>query len=90
MFRTCTLLPSGRKDVLPTQHSSALIYSFKCVCSLQYIGRTNHRLDARIKQNVPTKTRLGIYFADPINKTYGSAIAEDLINNRDYASSCGV
>ena len=71
----------------PPQHSSALIYSFKCICGLQYIGRTNQRLDARIKQYVPTKIRLGNYFADHINNTYGSSIAEYLINNRDCASS---
>ena len=60
----------------PHQHSSALIYSFRCTCSLQYIGRTGQRLGARVKQRVPTKIRLGNYFADYINNTYGSAIAE--------------
>ena len=52
------------------QHSNSLIYSFRCVCGLQYIGRTNQRLDARIKQHMPTKIRLGNYFADHINDTY--------------------
>ena len=75
LFRTRTVLPSGRKDVLPApQHSSALIYSFRCVCGLQYIRRTNQRLGARIKQHVPTKIRLGNYFADHINNTYGSSM----------------
>ena len=69
------------------QHSSALIYSFRCVCSLHYIGRTNQRLNAWIKQHVPTKKRLGNYFSDHINNTYRSSIAEYLINNRDCASS---
>ena len=87
VFRTRTVLPSGRKDVLPPrQHSSALIYSFLCVCGLQYIERTNQRLDARIK-HVPTKIRLGNYFADHINNTHGSSIAEHQINNHDCASS---
>ena len=36
---------------------------------------------------MPTKIRQGIYFADHINNTYGSSIAEHLINNRDCASS---
>ena len=36
---------------------------------------------------MPTKTRLGNYFADHINNTYGSSIAEHLINNCDCASS---
>ena len=85
VFRTRTVLPSGRKDVLHLQYSRALIFSFICVCGLQCIGRTNQRLDARIK-HVPTKIRLRNYFADHINNTYGSSIAEHLINNRDCAS----
>ena len=40
-----------------------------------------------IDEHVPTKIRLGNYFADHINNKYGSAIAEHLINNRDCASS---
>ena len=51
------------------------------------IGRTGQRLDEWFKQHVPTKIRLGNYFADHINNTYGSAIAEHLINNREYAST---
>ena len=70
----------------PPQHTSALVYSFRCICGLQYIGRTNQWFDGRIKQHVPPKVRLGNYFADHINNTYGSSIAEHLINNRDCAS----
>ena len=44
-------------------------------------------MDARIKQDVPTKIRLGNYFADHINNIYGSSVVEHLINNRDCASS---
>ena len=76
-----------RKDVPLPQHSSALIYSFRCTCGLQYIGRTGQRLDARVKQHVPTKIQFGNYFADHINNTYVSAIAEHLINNRECAST---
>ena len=74
----------------PTQHSSSLIYSFRCACGLLYIGRTNQRLDARIKQLVLTKIRLGNYFPDHINNTYGSAIAKHLMNSHDCASSYSV
>ena len=63
------------------------IYSFRCTCGLQYIGRTGQRLDARIKQYVPTKIRQENYFADHINNTYRSAIAEHLINNGECAST---
>ena len=71
----------------PRQHSSSLIYSFRCVCGLQYIRRTNQRVNARIKQLVPTLIQLGNYFADYINNTYGSSIAGYLISSRDCASS---
>ena len=87
VYRTRTVLPSGRKDVPPPQHSSALVYSFRCTFGLQYIRRTCQRLDARVKQHVPTKIRLGNYFADHINNTYGSVIAKHLINNRECAST---
>ena len=36
---------------------------------------------------MPTKIRLGNYFANHINNTYGSAIAEHLINNLECAST---
>ena len=88
VYRPRTVLISGRKDVLrPHQHSSTLIYSFRFTCGLLYIERTDRRLDARIKQHVPTKIRLGNYFAGHINNTYGSSIAEHLINNRDCEST---
>ena len=68
-------------------YSSSLIYSFRCVCGLQFIGRTNQCLDLRIKQYVLTKIWQGNYFADQINNTYRSSIAEHIINNRNCASS---
>ena len=71
------------------QHSRSLIYSFTYVCRLQYILRTNQCLDSRIK-HVPTKIRQGNYFADRINNTYRSSIAEHLINNCNCASSNSV
>ena len=72
------------------QHSRSLIYSFTCVCGLQYIGKTNQCLDSRIKQHVPTKIRQRNYFADWINNTYWSSIVEHLINNHNCASSYSV
>ena len=90
MHRTRTVLLSGRKDVPSPQHSSALIYSFTCTCGLQYIGWTGQQVDAIIKQHMPIKIRLWNYFADHINNTYGSAIAERLINNHDCTSTYSV
>ena len=80
-LKRCSSLP---------QHSSSLVYSFRCVCGLQCIRRTNQCLDLRIKQSVPTKIRQGNYFADWISNTYRSSIAEHLINNCNCASSYNV
>ena len=52
-----------------SSHNVAVLYSFRCVCSLQYLGRTNQCLDSRIKQHVSTKIWQGNYFADWINST---------------------
>ena len=56
----------------PPQHSSALIYSFRCTCGLQYIGRTGQRVDARIKLHVPRKIRQENYFCN-IRPKYSDA-----------------
>ena len=45
---------SVKKDVLPTLQRSNLIYEFECRhCGSRYVGRTQHRLNARVKQHVP-------------------------------------
>ena len=88
VFCRRTVLTSGRKDAPPPKkNSSSFIYSFICVCGLQYIGRTDHRLDSRIKQHVPTKILQRNYIADQMNNTYESSIAEHLINNRNCSPS---
>ena len=73
VFRTRAVLTSDRKGV-PHQHSSSLIYSFTCVCKLQYIGRNNQRLDSTCAHKNTAREQ-----ADRINNTYGSSIAEHLI-----------
>ena len=88
VFRSRAILITGRKDVLsPVPNIAALWFILLDVCSLQYIRRTNQRLDSRIKQKVPTKIQQGNYLADLINNTYGSSFEEHLINNRNCASS---
>ena len=77
-----------KKMFLPTQHSSALIYSFRYTSGLQPIGRTGQWFDVRIKQHVPTKIQQGNYFVEHIYNTYGSAITEHLINNRERYPWC--
>ena len=43
-----------KKDVLPTQLISHVIYHFECRhCDSRYVGRTLQHLNARVKQHVP-------------------------------------
>ena len=100
IFNTKPILPSIQKDVLPPHHSTvmipphhnnSLIYLFRCSCSSHYIGRINQRLDARIKLHVPTKIHNFIGGrTDNLRNTYGSSIAENLINNCDCAVNFSV
>ena len=51
--KTRQLLPTTKKDVLPSHHHSNVIYQFVCHCDSRYVGRTSQRLEERIKQHVP-------------------------------------
>ena len=53
VFTTRQLLPTTKKDVLPSHHHSNVIYQFVCHCDSRYVGRTSQRLEERIKQHVP-------------------------------------
>ena len=46
-FSTC------RKDALPAENLSHVIYLFNCECSRSYVGRTTQRLGERIQQHIP-------------------------------------
>ena len=62
-------------------HDNSLIYLFWYSCGSSYIGRTNQKLDARIK-HVPTK--IWNFIGGPMDNLrniYESSIAEHLINN---------
>ena len=47
--------PGTQKDILPAHSKSNVIYSYRCCCDQQYVGRTTLRLEARIKQHVPDR-----------------------------------
>ena len=53
IFATKAAFHSIHKDVLPIFNQSLLIYKFKCLCNSTYIGRTNQRLEVRVRQHVP-------------------------------------
>ena len=52
IFTTRHLLPTTKKDVLPSHHHSSVIYQFVCHCDSRYVGHTFQRLEERIKQHV--------------------------------------
>ena len=54
VYSTKKILPKNRKDVLPSQSQSNVIYKFSCKhCDSVYVGRTTRRLEERIREHVP-------------------------------------
>ena len=57
VYTTRVMLPSAKKDSVPTTQKSCVVYEFSCRCEARYVGRTTQRLADRIKQHVPTSIR---------------------------------
>ena len=59
IFSSQCMLPAAKKDVLPTNQRSTVIYEYVCHVDSQYIpvGRTTQKLQERIKQHVPKAIR---------------------------------
>ena len=57
VYNTRVMLPSAKKDSVPTTQKSCVVYEFLCRCEARYVGRTTQRLADRIKQHVPTSIR---------------------------------
>ena len=57
VYNTGVLLPSAKKDCVPTTQKSCVVYEFSCRCEARYVGRTTQRLTDRIKQHVPKRIR---------------------------------
>ena len=57
VYTTRAMLPSAKKDRVPTTQKSCVVYEFSCRCESRYVGRTTLRLANRIKQHVPTSLR---------------------------------
>ena len=53
------MLPAAKKkkDVLPANQRSMVIYEYVCHCNSRYVYRTTQRLQERIKQHVPKAIR---------------------------------
>ena len=54
VFTTRRMLHTCKKDVLPAEKLSNVIYLFDCVCGHSYVGKTTQRLEERVKQHVPS------------------------------------
>ena len=57
VYSTRAMLPSAKKDSVPTTQKSCVVYEFSRGCEARYVGRTTQRLADRIKQHVPTSIR---------------------------------
>ena len=51
------MLHAAKKDVLPTNQRSMVIYEYVCHCDSRYVGCTTQRLQERITQHVPKAIR---------------------------------
>ena len=57
VYNTRVMLPSAKKDGVPTTQKSCVVYEFSCQCEARYVGSTTQRLADRIKQHVPASIR---------------------------------
>ena len=81
IFTSRPILPNAKKDVLPTQQRSNLVYQFTCHCGSRYVGRTSQRLSARIGQHVPPYLRKILGTLRAQNAAPTSAIGQHLKSN---------
>ena len=78
-----------RKDVVPTQQQSMVVYQYVCRCVCRYVGRTSQRLQDRIKQHIPKAVRNQTQADRHLfqsNPTSTSAIGQHFLNNEKCAS----
>ena len=53
VFKTRPIPRASPKDRLSVLLQDNLIYSFVCTCGCRYVGRTERRLEDRIREHVP-------------------------------------
>ena len=95
LYNTRVMLPSAKKDSVPTTQKSCVVYEVSCRCEARYVGCTTQRLADRIKQHVSTSIRkksstvreqpprMCKNISSKINCE--SAIGQHLITNPEYA-----
>ena len=87
IFKSSLIITLGSKDLISKNHSSGVVYTFKCYCESSYIGQTSRHLQTRINEHIPRCVKN--YIKNPVtpmsnattNAIKRSAIAENLINN---------
>ena len=57
VYSTRVMLPSAKKDSVPTTLKSCVVHEFLRRCETRYVGRITQRLADRIKQHVPSSIR---------------------------------
>ena len=88
-FSTRKMLPTVRKDVVPTKQKSMVVYQYVCRCDCRYVGRTSQRLQDRIKHHIPKAIRNRNQPDRDLfqsNLTSTSAIEQHLLKNEKCAS----
>ena len=89
VFSTRNMLPTVRKDVVPTKQQSMVVYQYVCRRDCRYVSCTSQRLQDRIKQHIPkaiksqTQPNHDLFQSNP---TSTSAIGQHLLNNEKCAS----
>ena len=54
-FTSRQMFSTSKKDVLPAEKISNVIYLFTCECGHRYVGKTTQRMEERVKQHVPNE-----------------------------------
>ena len=57
VYNNRVMLPSAKKDSVPTTRKSCVVYELSRRYEARYVGRTTQKLADRIKQHVPTSIR---------------------------------
>ena len=83
------ILPSAKKDVLPTLYKSNVIYHYSCHCDSEYVGRTSQRFHLRRDQHVPNNIRKWMQDLDSRKPSanYFTAIGDHLLSNEECAKN---
>ncbi len=96
VFSSKKIIPSIRKDSVPTTQNSLVVYKYSCWCDARYIGRTSQRLCDRVKQHVLSSTRKKTVpqreQPSPASKPksslkHDSAIGQHLLDNPECAKA---